>query len=178
MKLDLYAVQVGYSNLIWSTINYYFRDAENMVRDRVRDAVFDKLGKVKLRKEDARAIKSLVYKTTRSVCIDLIRRKKPGPRPAIRYPRRVPRGRPPIRCCHENRTSPRPDFYRIESVLAGHGLNEIKHLKLYCAWCEDLSIKEIAKRFRLSPMQAKGRLQYTRKKIISLLRTATKETDI
>jgi hypothetical protein len=35
-------------------------------------------------------------------------------------------------------------------------------------------VKEIAKKFKLTPMQVKGRLQYTRKKVLGLLTLAAK----
>ena len=172
MKTDPYNLLAGYGNLMWTIINTYVPDEDNTTKDQLRDSVFDKLWKVKLRKNDPRAIKSLVCKTTSTICTDFIRRRNRRGIPCIIRPRvkpRMPRGRPPIDRCHSSRFSPRPHFYLFETYLNDHGLGNIANLKLLRAWCDDFSIKEIAKQFRLSPVQAKGRLQYLRRKIVSLL---------
>ena len=186
MKLDLNVVRRRYGNMIWATVNRYLREKENCERDQVRDAIFDKLGKSHLQKKDERAVKAIVCKTARSVCLDYVRKAKAHPlnwlktkkaKDRIVYPRRGknPPGRPPKKLYHDGRrTISRPSFHEIENYLTERGLDDMKHLKLLSAWCEDLTVKEIARRFKLTPMQVKGRLAYLRKKIHSSLIEAKK----
>jgi DNA-directed RNA polymerase specialized sigma24 family protein len=186
MKLDLNAVQIKYGNLVWSAVNRYLLEADNCERDRAHDAIFDKLAKGNLQKADERAVKAFVWKTTRSVCLDYVRKAKAHPlnwlktkkaKDRIVYPRRGknPPGRPPKKLYHDGRrTISRPSFHEIENYLTERGLDDMKHLKLLSAWCEDLTVKEIARRFKLTPMQVKGRLAYLRKKIHSSLIEAKK----
>jgi len=181
MKLDLNVVRRRYGNMIWATVNRYLREKENCERDQVRDAIFDKLGKSHLQKKDERAVKAIVCKTARSVCLDYVRKDKTHlvnwlirdkKMDRIVFPRlrKNPPGRPPKKLYHDGRrTISRPSFFELETFLAERGLDGMKHLKLLCAWCEDLTVKEIAGRFNLSPMQVKGRLAYLRKKIHSSL---------
>lgn len=146
-------------------------------REQIQDKIFDKLLTIKYQETNPDKIKAKIITIAKNECRDFLR--------LVRvYGQKILWGahsdeqaldmlRWTKRKWYEKKSRPR--FRKVKSILtrAGYRGRTIKHLEIYQAWCNEMSRKQMAKKFRLSEGQIRGRLANVRKKILLILNKST-----
>lgn len=146
-------------------------------REQIQDKIFDKLLTIEYQETNPDKIKAKIITIAKNECRDFLRLVRIyggnilwgalSDEQALDMLRGTKRKR--------YKRKSRPRFREIKTYLtkAGYRGRTIKHLEIYQAWCNRISRRQMARKFKLSEDQVRGRLANVRKKILLILNKST-----
>jgi len=166
---------ISFLPTIERVVNSYLGRYDLAKREQIQDKIFDKLLTVDYQETNPDKIKATIITIAKNECRDFRRLVRAhgreilwGGSPAVdKHTHDILRLLEP----KGYKKKSRPRFKKVKSILtkAGYRARTIKHLEIYQAWCNRMSRRQMAKKFRLSEDQVRGRLANVRKKILLIL---------
>jgi DNA-directed RNA polymerase specialized sigma24 family protein len=163
--------------VIETVVHSFLGRFELSKRDEIQDKIFDKLLAIEYQGTNPDKIKAKIITIAKNECRDFLRLVRIYGRDILWGTWSDEMTLDMLRGTKRKwyKRKPRPRFREVKKYLirAGYGGRIIKHLEIYQAWCNRMSRKQMAKKFRLSEDQVRGRLANLRKKILLILNKST-----
>lgn len=178
MRLELGDIIENYSRFIWMTIERWMSGLGDDEKELVMEIILEQLDGATIRGENGeKSKKAFIRRVATRRCIDHWRRKGSGA-----YSRFNPHDDPyrsktkkMWRDFREagvedgDRKRNKPQLIHLCEAIEMFGMDGLKHMELFKDYAFGLTRKGVAGKYNLRTQQVKGRIEYTKKKIMERL---------